>query len=39
MIAGKNSIASLHWKKLADLMPLYRAISTMTVVDGERTCF
>jgi hypothetical protein len=36
VIVGKNSIVGPHWKKLADLMP---AISTITVRDGERTCF
>jgi hypothetical protein len=39
VIVGKNSIFGPHWKKLADLLPLYRAISTITVGDRERTCF
>jgi hypothetical protein len=38
-IAGKKMIAGLHWASLIKLMPVYHAISTIAIGDGQHTCF
>jgi hypothetical protein len=34
-----GEVAGPHWRDLAELMPLYRAVTTCAVRDGTSTCF
>ena len=34
-----GEVAGPHWRDLAELMPLYRAVTTCAVGDGTSTCF
>jgi len=34
-----GEVAGPHWRDLAELMPLYRAVTTCAVGDGASTCF
>jgi hypothetical protein len=38
-IAGKKMIDGLHWASVIKLMPVYHAISTIAIGDGQHTCF
>jgi len=39
LVTMAGEIAGPHWRDLAELMPLYRAVTTCAVGNGTSTCF